>query len=118
MLGGAMRQVGVLAAAGIIGLEKMTDRLWEDHKKARLLATGLARISQIDIDPERSPTNIVVYDIMRTGLTTGEMIARLKAHGVLATAIDLRRMRMVTHKDVTQAECEIALSAVRKVIAE
>jgi len=113
-----MRQVGVLAAAGIVALEKMTNRLGEDHEKARLLATGLARIPEIDIDPERSPTNIVVYDIKRTGLTTGEMMARLKAHGVLATAIDSRRMRMVTHKDVAHAECEIALSAVRKVIAE
>jgi threonine aldolase len=118
MLGGAMRQVGVLAAAGIVALEKMTNRLGEDHEKARLLATGLARIPEIDIDPERSPTNIVVYDIKRTGLTTEEMMARLKAHGVLATAIDSRRMRMVTHKDVAHAECEIALSAVRKVIAE
>jgi threonine aldolase len=118
MMGGAMRQVGVLAAAGIVALEKMTERLVEDHRKARLLATELARIPGIDIDPERVPTNIVVFDISATGLTTTEMIARLKLHGVLATAVDAEHMRMVTHKDVTETECEVALSAVKRVITE
>ena len=117
-MGGAMRQVGVLAAAGIVALEKMTERLVEDHQKARVLATELARIPGIDIDPERAPTNIVVFDISATGLTTTEMIARLKLQGVLATSVDAKRMRMVTHKDVTEAECKVALSAVKQVIAE
>jgi len=118
MMGGAMRQVGVLAAAGIVALEKMTERLVEDHRKARMLATELARIPGIDLDPERVPTNIVVFDISATGLTTTEMIARLKLHGVLATAVDAEHMRMVTHKDVTETECEVALSAVKRVITE
>jgi threonine aldolase len=114
MLGGGMRQVGVLAAAGLVALEKMPARLPEDHAKAQLLAKRLAEIQGVALDPERVQTNIVVFDISGTGHTTAEISARLKQRRVLANGIDDRRMRMVTHKDVSLDDCEMALNAIRE----
>jgi len=114
MLGGGMRQVGVLAAAGLVALEKMTSRLEEDHANAQLLGKGLAEIEGVEIDPERVQTNIVVFDISGTGQTTAEFTAKLKERGVLASGISAREIRMVTHKDVSRADCETALGATRE----
>jgi threonine aldolase len=113
MLGGGMRQVGVLAAAGLVALEKMTGRLEEDHANAQVLARGLAEIGGVKIDPERVHTNIVVFDISGTGQTTAEISTKLKQRRVLANGINAREMRMVTHKDVTRGDCETALGAIR-----
>jgi threonine aldolase len=118
MFGGSMRQVGVIAAAGIIALEKMTKRLAEDHKNAQLLARGLAEIPGVQIDPEKVPTNILVFDVAETGMTTSDLSAKLKAHGVLANGISPREMRMVTHKDVSQQDCETALQVIREVLQD
>lgn len=112
-----MRQVGVLAAAGLVALEKMTARLVEDHANAQLLARGLAESSGVKIDPERVQTNILVFDIAGTGQTTAEFSAKLKQRGVLANGINAREMRMVTHKDVSLSDCETALGAIREVLA-
>jgi threonine aldolase len=113
MLGGGMRQVGVLAAAGLVALEKMTARLEEDHANAQVLAKGLAEIRGVRIDPERVQTNILVFDIADTGQSTAEFTAQLKQRGVLASGINAREMRMVTHKDVSRNDCEVALGAIR-----
>jgi threonine aldolase len=117
MLGGGMRQVGVLAAAGLVALEKMTTRLEDDHANARLLAKGLAEIRSVKIDPERVQTNIVVFDLADTGQTTAAFSAKLKDRGVLASGINAREMRMVTHKDVSRRDCETALGAIREALA-
>jgi threonine aldolase len=117
MLGGGMRQVGVLAAAGLVALEKMTARLEEDHANAHLLARGLAEIHGVKIDPERVQTNIVVFDITGAGQTTAAFSAKLKERGVLANGINAREMRMVTHKDVSGRDCEPVLGAIREVLA-
>ena len=117
MLGGGMRQVGVLAAAGLVALEKMTARLEEDHANAQLLARGLAEIGGVKIDPERVQTNILVFDIAGTGQTTAEFSAKLKQRGVLASEISAREMRMVTHKDVSCNDCEVALGAIREAVS-
>jgi len=116
MLGGGMRQVGVLAAAGLVALEKMTARLGEDHANARLLAQGLAELPGVSIDPEKAPTNIVIFDISGTGLNTTQFSARLKEHGVLANGVNSREMRMVTHYDVTRADCQTALEVVSEIL--
>ena len=113
-----MRQVGVLAAAGLVALEKMTGRLEEDHANAQLLARGLAEIRGVKIDPERVQTNILVFDISGTGQTTAEFSAKVKERGVLATGINAREMRMVTHKDVSRLDCETALRAIREAVRE
>ena len=117
MLGGGMRQVGVLAAAGLVALEKMTARLEEDHANAQVLAKGLAEIHGVKIDPERVQTNIVVFDIGDAGQTTVEFSAKLKQRGVLANGINAREMRMVTHKDVSRDDCKVALGAVSEALA-
>jgi threonine aldolase len=114
MLGGGMRQVGVLAAAGLVALEKMPALLPEDHAKAQLLARGLAEIRGVALDPERVQTNIVVFDISGTGQTTAEISAKLKQRHVLANGINDRQMRMVSHKDVSLDDCEMALNAIRE----
>jgi threonine aldolase len=118
MFGGSMRQVGIIAAAGIVALEKMTRRLIEDHANAQLLAIGLAEIPGIRIDPEKVTTNILVFDVSMSGLNTGEFSAALKQRGILANGINPREMRMVTHKDVSAADCEEGLSAIRDIAAK
>jgi threonine aldolase len=118
MFGGGMRQVGVIASAGIIALEKMVARLEEDHANAQFLAKELAQISGIDIDPEKVQTNIAAFDTRGTGISVTDFSAKLKERGVLANGIDNNRMlRMVTHKDVSRSEIETALEAVRDVVA-
>lgn len=116
-LGGGMRQAGVLAAAGLIALEDSPARLPGDHANARLLAKRLAEIPGIAIDPAEVETNIVIFDIADTGLTTTELSARLKESGVLANGVGGTRMRMVTHLDVSRADCERAAAAVRDATA-
>lgn len=114
MFGGSMRQVGVIAAAGLVALEKMTARLEEDHANAQLIARGLAEIPGIKIDPERVQTNIVIFDIAGTGKDTSQLSVSLKERGVLANGINPREMRIVTHKDVSRSDCESALGAIRE----
>ena len=117
MFGGAMRQAGIIAAAGIVALERMVGRLGEDHANAQLLACGLATVRGVAIDPENVQTNILVFDISGTGLGTDEVSAQLKEHGVLANGISPREMRMVTHKDVSRQDCETALAVTREILA-
>jgi threonine aldolase len=100
-LGGGMRQIGILAAAGMIALEEGPKRLHEDHENARRLADGVAEINGISIDRESVQTNIVIFDISETAKTAGEICARLKEAGVLAIAISTTHIRMVTHGDVS-----------------
>lgn len=115
-LGGGMRQAGVLAAAGLIALEKMPERLNEDHDNARALAQGLADIRGIRVDPESVMTNIVIFEI-EADLPSAIFSRRLLERGVLANAVGERRLRMVTHYDVSRAQCLGAIAAVESVSA-
>jgi threonine aldolase len=117
MLGGGMRQVGVIAAAGLVALEKMTTRLAEDHTNARLLAQGISELAGISINLEKVQTNIVVFDVSGTGITPNALSVRLKERGVLANGISPRDMRIVTHKDVSRQDCETALAALKKCLS-
>ena len=106
-LGGGMRQAGILAAAGLIALEQMPSRLHEDHANARLLAEALSNIETVSIDLNSVETNIVIFHL--TGeLTAAELVARLKARGVLASTIGPKSLRIVTHHDVDRAACVTA----------
>ena len=116
-LGGGMRQAGVLAAAGLVALDQTPRRLPEDHANARYLAEGLARIPGIRIDPAAVATNIVVFDVGATGVTGAEISARLMAQGVRINAINPRKMRAVTHYDVSREECGEALEILGRVLA-
>ena len=115
-LGGGMRQVGVLAAAGLIALEETPRCLPVDHANARFLAEGLAHIPGIQADPQKVATNIVIFDVGGTGLPSAEVSARLKRRGVLINGIDPRRMRAVTHYDVDRAACAEALEALAEAV--
>ena len=106
-LGGGMRQIGILAAAGLIALEEGPKRLHEDHTNAKTLAIGLADIPGIQIDADKVVTNIVIFDISATGKTSDEIVNLLEKKGVLAVGFGTQ-IRMVTHLDVSQ--CDVANS--------
>ena len=117
MLGGGMRQVGILAAAGLIALEEGPKLLAVDHENAKFLARGLAEIPGIKVDAEKVVTNILFFDVSGTGLTAPEVSQRLKAKNVLANPYDSKLIRMVTHLDVDRAGCERALGVLREAVA-
>jgi threonine aldolase len=117
MLGGGMRQAGVLAAAGLIALEEGPKRLHIDHDNARFLAQELAQIPGIKVDAAKVVSNILFFDVSGTGLTGYEISKHLAAQGVLANATNAQCIRMVTHLDVDRAGCERALKVLREVVA-
>ena len=114
-MGGGMRQSGVLAAAGLIALEKMPARLQEDHDNARLLAEGLAETKGIKIDAKKVRTNILVFNVVGTGMDTAEFSRKLGEKNVLAAGIDMEQMRFVTHNDVSREDCLSVLRVVREI---
>jgi threonine aldolase len=115
MLGGGMRQAGVLAAAGLIALEESPKGLLEDHRNAKLLAEGLAELPGIKIDPEKVVTNIVIFEVSETGMTADGICAQLRARDVLASGFG-SSIRMVTHYDVARADIETTLRELRAVL--
>ena len=114
MMGGGMRQVGIVAAAGIVALDTMVDRLSDDHANARKLAYGLAEIKGIKLDPASVETNIVRFGVPKG--TGAKVAAALKEQGVYINSGD-SDLRMVTHYWVTSADIEFTLKAMRKVMA-
>jgi threonine aldolase len=116
MLGGGMRQAGVLAAAGIVALDSMTERLAEDHTNARRLAKGLAESASILMDPEQVQTNIVIFEMASGAMSPSDLVSRLAEKGVKLNAIGGRRLRAVTHCDVRQEDIDYAISSIRDVL--
>lgn len=114
-LGGGMRQAGILAAAGLIALEEMPKRLPEDHANARFLAEGLAQIPGIGIDPAKVRTNIVVFDVSATGMSSSELLRRLRERNVIGSVVNEALVRMLTHIDVNRSDCEQAVETVRQI---
>ncbi len=117
MLGGSMRQAGILAAAGLIALEEGPKRLGIDHANARFLAQELAAIPGIKIDAAKVVTNILFFDVSATGFSAHEISKRLAAQGILANASSPQQIRMVTHLDVDRAGCERALKVLREIVS-
>jgi threonine aldolase len=118
MLGGGMRQVGVLAAAGLIALEKMPARLAEDHRNARLMAELLHETPGLDVEPEKVRTNILMVGVSRTGFRSEHLSAVLKGRGVLVSLLDSARIRIVTHNDVNRDQISEAAGIIKRVIGE
>ncbi|MBI2115100.1 MAG: aminotransferase class I/II-fold pyridoxal phosphate-dependent enzyme [candidate division NC10 bacterium] len=116
MFGGGMRQAGILAAAGVVALETMVDRLREDHENARVLAEGLASLPGIAIDLARVQTNIVIFNVKRKDLDAPGLIVKLAEHGIKAFAITPDSIRMVTHKDVNRAGILKTLEVLRTIL--
>jgi len=116
-LGGGMRQVGVLAAAGLVALEETPKILHLDHEKAKQLAEGAAKLKGVAIDAERVVTNIVIFDVAATGKTPAEICAKLKDEGILAIGFG-SAIRMVTHYDVSHADIEKTVKALAEILGE
>jgi len=117
MLGGGMRQAGVLAAAALLALENGPKRLQDDHDNARVLAERLAQLPGITLNPSKVQTNIVIFSVKASGMSSAEFLQRLSGQQVLAVPVDAERIRMVTHLDVTRSDIEAAAGAVRSVMA-
>jgi threonine aldolase len=114
LLGGGMRQAGVLAAAAIIGLEQMVNRLSDDHASAQLLAEGLSEIPGIVLNPPHVRTNMIYFDLAPDyAYTAPQLAAKLAEQGVLINVVSQRRIRMVLHYWVTPTEVNKALTALK-----
>ncbi|NMB36094.1 MAG: low specificity L-threonine aldolase [Firmicutes bacterium] len=112
LLGGGMRQIGILAAAGRLAL-KHIPHLEADHRLASRLAEGLARLPLLNVSPFPPPTNIVMLNVKDTGLTAREFVARLSAFNVRALDFDEYRVRLVTHRDLCREDIDLALAAIQ-----
>jgi threonine aldolase len=117
VLGGGMRQAGVIAAAGIVSLSSMIDRLCDDHAHARTLAEGLASVGGLSLQPKQVMTNIVYFGIDRGGFSAQQLAARLAQRGVRVLATGERQLRAVTHYHITLDDVHHALNVVREVLA-
>ncbi len=115
LLGGGMRQVGILAAAGLVALHTMVDRLAEDHANARRLAEGLARIPGLTVEMETVQTNMVMFDILDLRWDAAALSGAMQRAGVLSNAVGKRRIRLVTHKDVAADDIPDALDRIEQV---
>jgi threonine aldolase len=118
MLGGGMRQAGVLAAAGIIALDEGPKRLHIDHDNAQLLGRKLAAIPGIALDPTKVQTNIVIFSVKPSGRSSSVFLEQIRERGVLAVPVDHDRVRMVTHLDVDRADVEKAADLVAAAMAQ
>jgi threonine aldolase len=121
-LGGGMRQAGILAAAGIVALEQMVERLAEDHENCRLLAQGLAAFPHIELDPARVVTNILIFRLRAGERRPGEpvaqeFLARLREEGVLLSSMGDGLLRAVTHYGIEKRHIEQTLIAIRRTLS-
>jgi len=116
ILGGGMRQAGVLAAAGIVALNEMIDRLADDHANARKLAQGLAEMPGVSIDPSQIHTNIVYFEINREDLTVEELVKRLGDNGARMLPVGPGRIRAVTHYHISSDDIDYVLGVFAKVL--
>lgn len=117
LLGGGMRQVGVLAAAGIVALEEMVDRLAEDHQRAQRLAEGLSQVCGIKVADTNYRTNILLVDVEGTGLSAPEFSSRLKALGLWINPKSGTTLRIVVHRHIEDSDVDRVIEAFREIAA-
>ncbi|MEO7652712.1 MAG: GntG family PLP-dependent aldolase [Bryobacteraceae bacterium] len=115
-LGGALRQAGILAAAGVYALRNNIARLAEDHRRAKVLAAGLAEIPRIGVASDRVETNIVMIDVSATGKTSAEVLNMTLAEGLRFSVSGPTRLRAVTHMDISDDDIQETLRIVRDVV--
>jgi threonine aldolase len=116
MFGGGMRQVGIIAAAGIYALDHHIERLKEDHQNAKRLALGLKELKGVSIDPDQVETNIIIFNIADTGMSAPQLTEVMKKNWILIHPIGKTQIRLVTHLDVSKEDIETALKAFEKVL--
>jgi len=118
MLGGGMRQAGIIAAAGIVALDEMVDRLAEDHYRAAVLGEGLRKIGKVHLTRNSPQTNMVFFKLDESvALSAGEFLEAMKQEGVLLLDSVPGEYRMVTHNDITDKAVEVTLQAFKKVLS-
>jgi len=115
MIGGGMRQAGVIAAAGLVAMDTMIDRLADDHVNAKKLAEGLANIDGLSVDPQRIQTNIVIFEVDPAMSTVQEFMAALDREGVKVSYPGEHTIRMVTHREIDSSEIDDALARISNV---
>lgn len=115
-IGGALRQAGILAAAGVYALDHHVERLAEDHANAQRFAELIAGCPGIKVEPKIIPTNMVFIDVSATGMSSAELNIKLEAQGVRLSAIDASRLRAVTHLDVSREQIEEGASVLRQTL--
>lgn len=118
VLGGGMRQAGIIAAAGVVALQQMVDRVAEDHKNTRRLAEGIAQIRGLSIDPARVQTNIIYFDIAADRLAPEKLVTELGKRGIKLLCLGPSRLRMVTHSGISSEDIDLALAALAEVMAK
>jgi threonine aldolase len=116
ILGGGMRQTGVIAAAGQVAIDQMLERLAEDHDNARRLAEGIAKIPGLSVDPEQIKTNIVYFDLVSDDVTPDEFLKSAVEKGVKFLITGPTRLRMVTHHGITAGDIDAVLAAIGEVM--
>ena len=115
-LGGGMRQAGIIAAAGIVALETMVERLSEDHARARVLTDGLRKIPGIRLDPGTPATNMIFFTLAETvRLSTAQIETKLEERGILAHSSGPRRFRLVTHFGIGDHDVEQTIAAFQEI---
>jgi len=117
LLGGGMRQAGILAAAGLVALDTMVDRLADDHANARALARGIASVAGLRVDLDTVQTNIVLFEVVDPAWDAASLVAALGRVGVLCGAFGPRRIRLVTHCDVPTEDVSEALDRIETVVS-
>jgi threonine aldolase len=118
MFGGGMRQVGIIAAAGIYALDHHIERLKQDHRNAKRLSLGLQKLKGVSFNPEHVETNIVILDVGNTGMTAPQVAEAMKKERILIHAFGRTLIRLVTHLDVSDEDIEVALGAFEKVLGK
>jgi len=116
MLGGGLRQAGILAAAGIYALENLVDRLEEDHAQAKKLALALNELPGVKIAMDTVQTNIVMLDIEKSEMNAQDCVKLLKNQGILVNGVDERRLRFVTHRDVTSQDIDYTIQVIKEIL--
>tara|TARA_B100000686_G_scaffold348528_2_gene439804 strand:- start:4738 stop:5772 length:1035 start_codon:yes stop_codon:yes gene_type:complete len=116
MAGGGMRQAGHLAAAGLIALEELIDRLKEDHEKAQILAQGLSGIPGIEINPKNVKTNIIFFDWNNPEIKPKDFLIQMKAKGILCLMTAPKTFRMVLHREVSSSQTHLTLETIKAII--
>jgi len=116
MLGGGMRQAGILAAAGIVAIENMVERLGEDHKNARILGEGLADIDGIKVDLETVQTNMVYFDLQESSMDTFQFLPKLTEYNILGSPRPSTKVRLVTHYGISEEDIYATIKAIKEIV--
>jgi threonine aldolase len=117
-VGGAMRQAGIIAASGIVAIEKMVDRLKDDHRNARILAEGLAEIDGISIEMESVQTSIVMFDVSGLGVNSDQFVSALNKRGIKSKTRGKTAVRMIPHRGIEEEDIHYTLQVIKDVVKE